>query len=77
MDNKTRDRSERFVELGQKRMNKLITNMRLVGNLSDKSNYEYSDEQKKKIISTIDMEFKYLKQRINNGQSRKAKGFTL
>ena len=60
MDNKTRDRSERFVELGQKRMNKLITNMRLVGNLSDKSNYEYSDEQKKKIISTIDMEFKYL-----------------
>ena len=77
MDNKTRDRSERFVELGQKRMNKLITNMRLVGNLSDKSNYEYSDEQKKKIISTIDMEFKYLKQRFNNGQSRKAKGFTL
>jgi hypothetical protein len=46
----TRDKSAKFVELANKRVNKALKDIQLIGNLSNRQNYEYSDEQAKQII---------------------------
>ena len=40
-----KDNSEHFIELANKRVPKALKALDLVGNLSNKSNYTYSEEQ--------------------------------
>ena len=47
------DRREKFVELAQKRVNKAIKDIKLIGNLSNKSNYLYTEQDVKKIIAAL------------------------
>lgn len=56
---------ERFVRLAENRTNKLINMMRLLGNLSNRNNYEYSDEDVKKIFNTLERELKVAKDKFN------------
>ncbi len=51
-----RNKSERFVELANKRVNKAIKDLKLVGNLANRNNYEFTDEQAKKILITLQKE---------------------
>jgi len=55
---------EKFVELAGKRVSKAIKDIRLIGNLSNKSNYSYTDEDVRKIIRALESEVKKLKQRF-------------
>ena len=59
-------RREKFVDLAQKRVTRALKDLRLVGNLANKSNYSYTDEDKKKIIGAIESEVKNLKRRFEN-----------
>ena len=43
------DRREKFVDLAEKRVNRAIGQIKLVGNLSNRSNYSYTDEDVTKI----------------------------
>lgn len=43
-----------FVRLAEARTNKILKSLDLLGNLSNKSNYSYSDEDIKKIFKAID-----------------------
>lgn len=56
-----RDKRARFVELGEARVKKATQMLRLIGNLSNTSNYEYSAEDFQKIISALDAEIKLLR----------------
>ena len=47
------DRREKFVELAEKRVNRAIKDISLIGNLSNKSNYSYTDPDVKKITSAL------------------------
>ena len=47
------DRREKFVELAEKRVNRALKDMRLIGNLSNKSNYSYTNQDVKKIVSAL------------------------
>ena len=40
--------SEKFVELAEKRVNKTIKDLRLIGNLANKANYDYENIDAKK-----------------------------
>jgi hypothetical protein len=60
-----KDRAK-FVELAEKRVARAIKDIRLIGNLSNKSNYAYTDEDIKKIIRALDVEIKKLRQRFDN-----------
>lgn len=51
-----RNKSEKFVELANKRVNRAIDDIRLIGNLSNRSNYEYSPEQVAKIFQELQSE---------------------
>ena len=68
-----RDKRSRFVELGQARVTKATQTLRLIGNLANPNNYEYSDEDVQKIFSALDAEMKLLKARFQTALSKKAK----
>ena len=61
------DSAEKFKELAEKRVNKALKDIRLIGNLSNRSNYKYTDAQVKKIM-------KALKESVRECESRFAKG---
>ena len=48
-----KDRRKKFVELAEKRVNRALKDIRLIGNLSNKSNYSYTDQDVKKIVSAL------------------------
>ena len=57
---------ERFVTLAEKRVVKAIKDLRLIGNLSNRSNYSYTDKAVRKIINALNKEIKALKRRFEN-----------
>lgn len=58
-------RRERFITLAEKRVTRAIKVVRLIGNLSNRSNYSYTDADVKKIVAALDSEVKGLKQRFD------------
>lgn len=66
---------ERFASLARKRLPKALTYLRLVGNLSDKSNYKYSDEQKKEIINELRKALRDVEHRFSRKKSNDNKKF--
>jgi len=44
---------EKFVELAESRVNRAIKDLQLIGNLSNRSAYEFSDADIKKIFGAI------------------------
>jgi rubrerythrin len=59
------DKNEKFKRLASARVTKAIKTIRLIGNLSNRNNYEYTDEQVDKIISALNRELKDLKARFS------------
>lgn len=55
---------EKFVNLAEKRVTKAIKDLRLIGNLSNKSNYSYDEKDVKKIIGALESEIKNLRQKF-------------
>lgn len=49
---RTEDRNK-FVELAEKRVNRAIKDIRLIGNLSNRSNYSYTEADGKKIVKAL------------------------
>ena len=68
---------DKFVELAQKRVSRVIKDMRLIGNLSNKTNYAYNDEDVKKIISTLKSEINRLQKRFETSVSENEETFSL
>ena len=66
----------RFKRLAEKRVNVVLDRLRLLGQLSDKRNYDYNEEQVEKIFRAIDGEIKTVKAKFRNGSSGR-KRFTL
>tara|TARA_B100001250_G_C19691620_1_gene740564 strand:+ start:139 stop:363 length:225 start_codon:yes stop_codon:yes gene_type:complete len=70
---KKRNRSGKFVELAEKRVNRLLGNLDLISNLSNQSNYEYNDEQLEKIMDAIDDGVSKVKSLFKQNVKRKKK----
>lgn len=64
-----RNKRERFVALANARVTKAIKSMKLVGNLSSKSSYEYTADDARKIIRAIQREIDILRGRFSKGGS--------
>jgi hypothetical protein len=67
----------KFVELANKRVNNAVKTIRLIGNLSNKSNYSYSDEDVRKIFSCLQKEIREAKRRFDEGTEREKGAFQL
>ncbi len=62
-------RRERFVKLAEKRVNRTIKDLRLIGKLANRTNYVYSEEDVRKIFRALENELKTARARFeSNGQ---------
>lgn len=76
MSKGTETKRECFVRLAETRTNKILDMLRLLGNCSAKSNYDYTEEDVKKIFGAIEKEVKNTKNRFL-GIDSSAERFTL
>jgi hypothetical protein len=60
---------QKFEELGEKRMNEAIKKIRLIGNLANRNNYDYTDEHVKAIVSTLESEIQLLKTKFRKEEN--------
>lgn len=52
---------ENFIRLAEGRVTRAIDSIRVIGNLSNRSNYEYTEADSKKIIDALQSEINALK----------------
>ncbi len=57
---------EKFKELAVKRVRRAIKDLRLIGNLANRSNYDYTEEDAKKILKALKTEVANLETRFKN-----------
>lgn len=69
---------EKFVRLATKRVNGVIKSINLIGNLSNKSNYDYTEEDVMKIFRALQEELNACKKRFDMASKPSGKDvFTL
>ena len=68
------EKATRFKSVAEKRTNKIIDQIRLLGNCANKSNYEYTDKEVDRIFSAIESELEITKSQYKSRKySRKFK----
>tara|TARA_R100000781_G_scaffold112531_1_gene79815 strand:+ start:65 stop:343 length:279 start_codon:yes stop_codon:yes gene_type:complete len=69
----SRDKRGRFLALAKKRVDKAVNAIRLIENLSVRSNYDYTDSELEQIIKELEKQVKGVKAKFreNRGVSRK------
>ncbi|MDA8971875.1 hypothetical protein N9F41_00205 [bacterium] len=73
----TSPRRKKFVELAEKRTQRAIDFIQLLGNLSSTRNYEYTDADVKKILGALNSEIRALKEKFSTGEDDKKSNFKL
>jgi hypothetical protein len=71
----TESRTDRFKRLAENRTNELIRRIQILGNCSNRSSYDYTEQQVNKVFAAIDSEVKTAKARFTF--TRNKKGFKL
>lgn len=71
-----RDKRGKFVELAEARVKRAINDLRLIGNLSNRSAYEFDEEDVRKIFKAVQRELDTAKSRFG-GVHSKDSDFTL
>lgn len=67
------DRQENFKRIAEARTNKILKSISLLGNLSNKSYYEYTDEQIEAIFEAIQEELNIQKDKFTEKNQSKKK----
>lgn len=62
------EKRERFEKVAVARTNKVLNDLRLLGNCSNKNNYSYSERDIKKIFNAIETEIKKTKSKFMGGK---------
>jgi hypothetical protein len=68
---------EKFVRLANRRVTRALKNIQLIGNLSDRSNYDYTREDVDKIFSALRSELKRCEERFSNMSAKDNELFRL
>lgn len=66
-------RREKFKRLATYRTNIVLEKLRILGNLSNKANYDYTDEEVNKIFYAIDTQIRITKARFAGKKKREFK----
>ena len=73
----TESSREKFVRLAEKRVNNAMKAISLIGNLSNKSNYSYTEEDVEKIFAALNAELKSCQAKFKHSVKDKGKNFSL
>ena len=63
-------RSEKFKRVATKRTNELLEKIRILGNCSNKSTYEYTNEEVAKIFKSLEKQLEAIKTKFSNKKSK-------
>lgn len=66
---------KKFEELAERRVNEAVKRISLIGNLSNRGNYEYTNEHVKQIIAALRKEVSKVRSRFENKGRTEKKGF--
>lgn len=72
-----KDKRESFVRLAEARVNRALKDIRLIGNLSNKSAYSYTEEDVKKMFRALQREIEFARSRFGDGDSGGSGDFKL
>lgn len=72
-----RDKRAKFIELANQRVSKALEQIRLVGNLANRATYEFSEDDAKKIIKTLQKAVNNTKARFEDGGGAPDRTFRL
>lgn len=75
--NNTDKKHEKFVQLAEKRVTRALESIRIIGNLANKSNYSYKEEDIKQILSALKFELDNLKTKFTSKSSSEKFQFKL
>lgn len=64
------EKRKKFKSLAEKRVERALKQIRLVGNLANKSHYEYTQEDASKIINAIEGEFRIVKTKFRTSRGK-------
>ena len=67
---------EKFERLAEKRVTEAIKKLRLIGNLANSNNYDYSEEHVTQIIGVLEKEMQSLKVRFKEAKPAETYSFT-
>lgn len=59
----------KFERIAQRRVTEIVTKIRLIGNLSDRRNYEYSEEHVRQIFDAVEAEIRACKAKFKSGET--------
>lgn len=68
---------EKFVKLAEARTNKALKHLQLIGNLSNRNAYEYSEEDVRKMFKALEEAIQTSKKRFADASSRTRGSFKL
>jgi|TARA_A100001035_G_scaffold28937_1_gene19440 hypothetical protein len=66
MPKNNKEKSDKFRELAESRVNRAINMIRLIANLGNKAHYDYSADQAKKIVNALEAEVRNVKTKFNS-----------
>lgn len=66
-------KNERFKRLAKQRGERALHDIHLLGNLSNRNNYDYSDNEVRKLFSALEDELKQAKSRFASNKRREIK----
>lgn len=72
-----RDRRAKFVKLAEARVNRALKDLQLIGNLSNRSAYQYDDDDVRKVFRALQRELDAAKARFGGGKGDAEEGFRL
>ena len=73
----TDERRDKFVKLAEARTNNAIKQIKLIGNLSNRGNYSFTEKDVDKIYNTLQKEIKTMKDRFSNSSNSSKNSFKL
>jgi len=71
------DKREKFVKLAEQRVNRALREVRLIGNLSNRSAYEWTEEDVKKIFRTLQKDIELARSRFGDSDGGSGAAFKL
>ena len=70
-NNKKEDRATRFKRVARRRTENILNLLRILGNCSNKSTYQYTEEDVAKIFRAIDEQLRITKTRFRSSRPQK------
>jgi len=73
----TDERRKKFIKLAEARTNNAIKQIKLIGNLSNRGNYSFTEKDVDKIYAALQKEIKGMRERFSNSSNSSNNPFKL